>query len=426
MKKLTSGYINYYLQDGSTAGIRVASFKNIDPRNSYKLEHRRYVSAAINFIVGSFVYWSDRYNKPVESIIMTDMNLAKNIGCSVDHANRLINQIEDLFTMNFTRAKYRGGARTVKLNKTFIDFIKIYTEQEYQAFIDAHNITEDKQLYALRQIYEYRIWGLTDSQLSPSGKAAKKEFIEEMKDHLHFVATSNKSDLARIELIQKHVHDLSELQQDQLSKIREASKLGKLVHYLHSVLIRLEQKILLKIFFDKQDKELKEEQNHSRINGNQTPGENVAEASAKSAAQKIPEEDSDTMAPRDYVVFMSLWNEVASNMSVPRIEMLTEQRKQSIDRLVKIHSKGDLFKAVKNIKHLYHDSSQYKTVMKFDRFVKDETFLMLLESNSFDPRLGDRDWLDGINDIKRFNQIEHSIPVFDNYDQAMSYWKQNK
>ncbi len=426
MKKLTSGYINYQLNDESTAGIRVASFKKIDPVNSYKLKHRRYISNAINYIVGSLVYWSDRYNKPQDSVIITDSNLAKNIGCSKFHANKLMNQIEDLFTMNFTRAKYRYGARTVKLNKTFIDFIKIYTEQEYQAFIDAHNITEDKQLYALRQVYEYRIWGVTDSQLNPSQKIAKKEFIYDMSDHLHFVATADKSDLNRIKLVQKHVNTLSELQQGQLVKIREASKLGKLVFYLHSVLIRLENKVLLKEYHDNKEKESKEEQHHSRINGNQTPGENVAEASAKSVAQKKPEDESDTMAPRDYIVFMSLWNELSLNKSVPRLEMLTEQRKQSINQLVKIHSKGDLFKAVKNIRHLYHDSSKYKSAMKFDRFIQSETFLMILESNSFDPRLGERDWLDNINDMKRFRTIEHNVPEFNSYEEAMYYWKQNK
>ena len=426
MKKLTSGYINYYLDDSSTAGIRVASFKKIDPQNAYTLKHRRFISNAINFMIGSFVYWSDRYNKSQSTILMTDKNLAKNIGCSVDHAFRLMERIEELFTMDFTRAKWRGGSRTIKLNKTFIDFIKIYTEEEYQAFIDAHNITEDKKLYALRQIYEYRIWGLTDSQLSPGQKEAKKVFIDEMKDHLHFVATSNKSDLNRIELIQKHVHNLSELQQGQLKKIREATKLGKLVHYLHSVLIRLEQKILLQLYFDKQDKEEITEDNNSRTNGNQTPGENVAAASATKAAQKKPEDNSDSFAPRDYLVFMSLWNEVSLTKSVPRLEILTEQRKQSIDRLVKIHSKEDLFKAVKNIRHLYHDISTYKTVMTFDRFIQDEYFISTLESNSFDPRLEERDWLENINDIKRFNEVVQSVPEFATHEQAMTYWKSNK
>ena len=424
MKKITSGYINYYLNNDSTDGIKVSSFKNVDPINSYKLDHRRFISAAINFILGSFVYWGDRNNKPQNSIIVTDKNLAKMIGCSKDHAWRVMDRIEVLFDMNFTRQKYRGGSRTVKLNKNFVDFLKIYTEQEYQQYIENHKITDSRQLYSLRQIYEYRIWGVTG--LSPSQKKAKEEFIHGMSDHLHYVATSNKSDQVRIDVVQKDIHKLTELQQEQLSKIREASKLGKLAFYLHSVLIRLENKILLGLFHSKPDKEEKSNNKNSRINGNLTPGENVASAAAKSAAQKIPEDDSDSMTPRDYVVFMSLWNEVSSDKSVPRLEMLTEQRKQSIDRLVKIHSKGDLLKAVKNIRHLYHDTSTYKTAMTFNRFIEDEIFLMILESNSFDPRLGERDWADGIKDVRRFKNIEHSVPVFDNYEQAMSYWKQNK
>ena len=168
-----------------------------------------------------------------------------------------MDRIEELFNMDFTRQKYRGGSRTVKLNKTFTDFLKIYTEQEYQTFIDVHNITGSKQLYSLRQIYEYRIWGLTGSKLSPSQKEAKKEFIHDMSNPLHFVATSNKSDQVRIDVIQKQVHKLTELQQKQLSKIRQASKLGKLIFCLHSVLIRLENKILLGIYYAKQDKDRK-------------------------------------------------------------------------------------------------------------------------------------------------------------------------
>ncbi|MDA3860352.1 MAG: hypothetical protein PF445_03915, partial [Melioribacteraceae bacterium] len=83
MKVLKSGYINYFLADSSTAGIRVASFKNIDPQNAYTLKHRRFISNAVNLMVGTFVYWSDRYNRPQNTIIMTDNYLAKSIGCSV-------------------------------------------------------------------------------------------------------------------------------------------------------------------------------------------------------------------------------------------------------------------------------------------------------------------------------------------------------
>lgn len=426
MKKLTSGYINYFRADGSTAGIKVVAFKNINPANSFQLDYVRFIAKGINYMISSFVYWSNRNNKPVDHIILTNKSLAKNIDCSVSHAAYVITQIKELFTMDFTRQKYRGGARTIKLNKTFIDFMKVYSEDDYTAFIEAHNIQDSDMLYALRQIYLYRVWGLADSQLSKDQKEAKKQFIEDNKDHLHFVATSNKSDLARIDYINKHSKHLSEMQTNQLSKIREASKLGKLVHYLHSVLIRLEQKISAVLFHKNKDNDISNNVKNSTINGNSNQGESVAEASAKSAAQKIPEDSPSDMDIKDYYSFMALWNYIAIDNSMPRLEILTEARKQSIDRITKIHSKGDLLKAVKNIRHLYHDSSKYKHKITFERFIQSETFLSVLELSSFDPRVEELDLMGKIQEIRSFNTIVKEVPEFKTHKEAKEWWKLNK
>ncbi len=426
MKKITSAYISYDLDNGSTAGVRVASFKNINPVNSFKLSHRRHIGGAVNYIVSLFAYWSDRKGKPVDRVIVTDKLLAQNIGCSKSHAFIVANQIKVLFNMEFTRQKYRGGARSVRLNKTFIDFIKIYTEEEYDAFITAHNIQDSERLYALRQVYDYRIWGLTDSQLSRTEKEAKRIYIEDMKDHLHFVATSNKSDLARIETINKYSKHLSEMQTKQLSKIREASKLGKLVHYLHKVLIRLEQKVLLIKYHAEKDKTDNNNIDPSLINRNMNPGKSAAEVGASAVAQKIPEDDPEDMNIKDYYSFMALWNYLAIDNFMPRMEKLTEERKQSINQLAKSNSKGDLFTAVKNIRRLYHDSTKYKYKMTFERFSQDETFLHVLEINSFDPRIEDIDFMDKIEGVRTLNNIVNEIPEFITHEEAKEWWKLNK
>lgn len=426
MKKLTSGYINYFQADGSTAGIKVVAFKNINPANSFQLDYVRFIAKGINYMISSFVYWSNRNNRPVDHVILTNKSLAKNIDCSVSHAAYVITQIKELFNMDFTRQKYRGGARTIKLNKTFIDFMKVYSEDDYTAFIEAHNIQDSDMLYALRQIYMYRVWGLADSQLSKDQKESKKQFIDDNKDHLHFVATSNKSDLARIEYINKHAKYLTEMQNSQLGKIREASKLGKLVHYLHSVLIRLEQKISATLFHKIKENDTSDKVKPSTINRNSNQGESVAEASAKSAAQKIPEDSPSDMDIKDYYSFMALWNYLAIDNSMPRLEMLTEARKQSIDRITKIHSKGDLFTAAKNIRRLYHDSSKYKYKMTIERFTQSETFLHVLEISSFDPRIEELDFMDKIQEVTTLNRVVSEVPEFITHEEAKEWWKLNK
>ena len=125
--KLTSGYFNYYQTDGSVAGIKLATFKGINASNGYKIDYVRYVPSAINFIIGRFIYWSDRKNKPQESIIITNKDLAKSIGCHEVHASKVMNQIKDLFSLTFERQGNRGGARRIRLNKAFIEFLKVFS-----------------------------------------------------------------------------------------------------------------------------------------------------------------------------------------------------------------------------------------------------------------------------------------------------------
>ena len=72
MKKLTSGYINYFQEDESTAGIKVVAFKNINPSNSFKLDYVRFIAKGINYMISSFVYWSNRNNRPVDHVILTN------------------------------------------------------------------------------------------------------------------------------------------------------------------------------------------------------------------------------------------------------------------------------------------------------------------------------------------------------------------
>ncbi|MBN2605276.1 MAG: hypothetical protein JXR62_05545 [Bacilli bacterium] len=420
MKKLKSAYINYIQPDGSTAGIKLNTFKGIDAQNSYKIGYVRHIPNSVNYVIGLIAYWSNRYNKPADSAIVTDHRMSKAIGCSKSHASYILTQIKDLFNLEFTRQKYQGGARTIQLNKQFIDFLKIYSEEDYQAYIQEHNITDDKLLYALRQIYLYRIWEVADSQLKPEQRQSKQDFIDEMRNHHHHVATANKSVDARLMNVEKGSKYLTELETNQLTKVRQASTLGKLAHYMFKVLIKLEQKISA-IIYHKEAKAEENANNQPYIDGNYTPGENSARSWATSAAQKIPEEPN--LTPRDYAEVLITWNNMIQDQSIPEVKELTPGRIQSIDDIVKTYGKEKLLETIFKVKQLDHNP-KYQYKMKFDRFIQVDTFINVLELSS--PEVNSDDWFESYHQnmtsahSNRVIDIS-TIPQFDSVKGAIKW-----
>lgn len=285
--------------------------------------------------------------------------------------------MKEIFGLEFTRQKWRGGARTITLNKQFIDFFKIYSEQKYSDYIETHHITDGKLLYALRQVYNYRIWEVVDSMLEDDEtRKEKRVFIEIMRNYLHRVPTSDKKNDSRIDTIQKGSKHLSEVEFQQLVKVREANKLGKLVHYLFTVLIKLEQKISGILYHEKQKNEETANIPKSQIDRNMTPGETVAEAKATAAAQKIPEDN--IVSPSFYIEVKDTWNNMIQEQSIPMVKELTPGRIQSIDGIVKLYGKANLLQAILNVKNLPHNP-KWPTKIQFDRFIQVDTFVTALE-----------------------------------------------
>lgn len=379
MKKLTSTYIEYVTPEGETNGIKLKTFKGINATNSYSVGYVRHIAGALNYIIGSAAYWSKRKNTPQSSAIVTDLTLSKYIGCSESHASYLVAQIRDLFSMEFTRQKYQGGARTINLNKQLIDFLKIYNETDYAAYIETHEIKDPKLLYSLRQIYEYKIWEVADSQLTLHERNDKLEFIDQMRNYHHHVATSSVSNDARIKKVQNGIKYLTEMEIKQLQNVREASKLGKLAHYLFSTLIKLEQKISGIIFNQKKNKIELEANLSQGIERNINQGATVAEAKATASAQKVPEDI--ITDPLFYIEVKDAWNNMIQDQLIPVLKELTPGRIKSIDNIVKSYGKAKLLQAIYNVKNLTYDP-QYKYKMQFGRFMQDETFVRALESES--------------------------------------------
>ena len=396
LKKIKDAYIGYRLVDGSEAGIMLHTMKNVNPMNSYKLDYVRYIANAFNFLLGRVAYYNKTNNFKIsafakktgrtdgyiDTVIITDKDLANNIGCSVNHSSIVMGQIRDLFGLEVKREKYRGGARTIRMNAQLIDFLKVYTEDDLSQYIIKHDLTDNKLIVALQQVFKYRVWAIKDSQLNNETRAAKKSFIARFRDYFHRVTTSSKSNQIRINIIRNGKHLLTEKELLQLDVIIDLNSQGRLDHYWFTTLIKLEQKVLLH-GIDTSDK--KDDQKHSLTNGNQIEGESVEKAAASMVAQKIPGTEDNKLSDQELQEFQSTWNNIADKANeIPRIEILTAKRIQSINELVKIHSKENFKKAVDNISNLKLDKSKSSYSLTFERFMKDEVFTAVLSATSTD------------------------------------------
>ena len=74
------------------------------------------------------------------------------------------------------------------------------------------------------------------------------------------------------------------------------------------------------------------------------------------------------------------WNNLAEELGLSKIKMLTEKRKQKLDRLLKKYSTEEIMEAMEKIKE--SDFLQGKTSnwqMTFDDFIEERKFIKLLE-----------------------------------------------
>lgn len=425
-KKLTSGYFKYYQPDGSTAGIKLSTFKGINVVNSYRIDYVRYVPSAINFIIGRFIYWSDRKNKPQESIIITNKDLANSIGCHEIHASKVMNQIKDLFSLDFERHGNRGGARRIKLNKAFIEFMKVFSEDDFTAYVDQYGITDSKDLYALNQIYKHRLFSTTDSQLTKEQQESKQEYLNDQRNFLHYVATSNKSTFKRIEFLDQHQDKLTEMEKRQYQRIKEESKLGKLIHYLFNVLIKIENHIsaiLMRMNQETQDEPIKEDASTDR---NRTKGEQQTTKQVSAVHKKEPETDEDHIPSINKTVsIITFWNMICSQ-GMPEVKRITEHRNHSISKLISKYGYRKVIFAVKNTSYVYHEVDKYKFKMTFERFSLPKTIDYLLDQETYDSRISDEQKMKFKNRFFSFTAIvEPDIPELESIKEANKWLEEN-
>lgn len=420
MLSIKEAYIGYK-DEHDYDGIKIKSFKNLNPVNAYDIDYVRYIANAFNFLLGRFAYFSKRYNKPAKQVIISDYDLAKNIGCHVKHSSVVLNQLKELFDLEFERTT-TYGARSITINKHLIDFLNIYTDEDLEQFITNREITSNELIYAIKHLYKYRVWGITDSKLSIGQKEKKNDYLDRFRNYIHRVVSSNRSSHVRVKFLQENIHLLSEKETKQLNRITEELKSGKLAFYWQMLLVRLEQRITAINRIKSKEIDTTPE-TPKPINRNNNI-KDVAKTAATQKAQRLPE-DQYTMAINELTEIVIRWNNMIQDQAIPFVDHLNEQHIQSINQLAKSYSKEEIHQAIKNISNLTHDP-KYKHKITFERFLKPQTFNFTKSlSTSYDT---DSEWFsdylkrNGLSEHFNFNTTD--IPSFKNLSEANNWLKE--
>ena len=352
---------------------------------------------------------------------MSTADLARNIGCALSTVDRVLKSLKRAFGIETSRLNQTGGVRTIRLTSQFVEFFNIYSEEKYQEYIEKYSIY-GKDEYTCRQAYRYRIWTTTEKYLTREEQEERKEFMNSssVRNYIHYVATSNRSNLARVQFIEKFYNKLSDIQKEQLKRIKNT--LGKLDYYLHRILIKLEQKCS-SFSIKKNDEEYQEQQSTSTHEGNQTEGITSEQKSAARVHQKTPEDPSPEQL-RFIGQFIQTWNTTSIGESMNRIQRITENKIQSIMGLLEEYSEREIIDAIRTIKAIDYDT-KYKYKMSFERFIQSETMLYLLEYNSIDEDKENNNHIDIIAKTLRQNQELNSVPTFSNIHELKT-WIKNK
>ncbi len=450
LSKITNGYVTYHLPDGSKSDVKLVTFKGINAANGYNLDYVRFVPLAVNFMIGRFIYWTNIYgksSKDAETILLSNKDLAKNIGCNEDHAQIVMSQIKRLFGLEMYREPNRGGARRVKLNRAFIEFLKVFTEDEYTMYLNEFGLTDSEDLYALRQIFNHRLFTLRDKNLNKEQQANKEQYLEERRTHFHMVATSNVSIYGRIRLIEKYQDKISPIEQKQFERIQKEQKQGKLQHYFYMVLIKIENHVrAIKKAIENALNRNNEEETPAFTDRNKTEGEQETTKQVSAVRKKEPdqEEDSKENKPHEFqpkqenvaeydenrtptlkkvVTLISLWNYVADS-SMPEVMRITERKVDSISKLISKYGYREVLFAIRNTAKLYYDPKR-KHKMTIERLSNDTTFEYVLSRKDYHPSVSQQTKGKALSGMIHLSTIEDQCPDFRSIKESNSWFKEN-
>jgi hypothetical protein len=346
----------------------------------------------------------------------------------------IIRSIERTLDINVTRAHEKAGANVFRLSERAIEFLYIFKYQDLIKFIEKYNIEESDQ-YALKQMYNYRVVRPSDGNLNHDQREEFYSFMKDRRhrDFLHFCAQNNKSPEVRVTEIEAHIDVLSLKQQSQLNRIKQILKAtpGKLKHYFHWLLIKLQQFItfmadkanIINKTNAKPNKKVSQVVNRNKTEGEQRTTEEVA-----SVQKKEPNvHESNSVTLQDVVEVAVLWNIMSAGKDMDQLQTLTDKRIQSINNLVKSHGKESVIIAIRNTNNLTKGVDM-KSLVQFKDFINDSTnensrFNKILDYDTPNSNLSNHDNMSRGNKLFKFNSI--LVPDFITSTEAKYWFKEN-
>ncbi len=430
MKVITEAYINYKSENNEIFGVPVKIIKpDLKPKNFNKLGYMHYVANAFTYMISLHTYWSDRNgaNKGT-SVIISNEQLADNIGCHVSTSDRVMKTLKEIFGLEYNRRHEKYGAREITINNRVIEFLKIYSLDEFYEYKIKYNLHGKKLDKALQQLFRYRAWTVKPKFLDPSQKVSLNSFLKKNQNFYHRAITDHVTDYQRIDVIKANKDKISALNITQLDRIIEEKKQGKLSQYWNKILINLQQLVTKAIQRIKRVKKDQDQEStneiKSLIESESNQGGTVAHDSATKKQQRLPE---DRLNPNEYIEVLVEWNNMLLDRDIPNIDTLDQNVINAIDKQVKSIGKSKLISCIRKISGLDSVSNgSYK--MTFNNFMTKKTIDLIDGSNIIED-VQASSWFSeymeehlGVISVPYIDCKE--VPTFNNITEASTWWKE--
>lgn len=430
MKLVTEAYVNYKSENNEIFGVPVKIIKSdLKPKNFNKLDYIHYVANAFTYMISLHVYFSDRNGSKKEtSVIISNEQLADNIGCHISTSDRIMKTLKEIFGLEYNRRHEKYGAREITINNRVIEFLKIYSLEEFYEYKAKYNLNGKKLDKALQQLFRYRAWTVKPKFLNPSQRESLNRFLKKNQNFYHRAITDHVTDYQRIDQVKANKDKISDLNITQLERIIEEKKQGKLSQYWNKILINLQQMVTKAI---RRMKKIKKDQDQestneikSLIESESNQGGSVAHDSATMKHQRLPE---DQLKPSEYLEVLVEWNNMLSDRDIPNIDALNQNVINAIDKQVKSIGKRKLISNIRKISGLESVSNGlYK--MTFSKFMTKKT-LDLIDSSNIVEDISGPSWL-AEYELEHFGVVSvpliawEDIPTFNTITEASTWWKE--
>lgn len=403
--------------------------KDINPKNFTKRNYNHYVAPAFNYMMNIFTWFTETkrlrdYSKLNQSqVIVSDDQLSDAIGCHPATADRVMQKLRIIFDLEFAQIHGDAGARIVTINNRVTEFLSIFSKDELYLYIEKYNLRNKGVNKAIMQLYKYRAWQVRTSHLKPSQKEALIVHKKRMNNYFDEMYKNNVSDEARILFVRQHQDKISGKNKEQLERIIEENKQGKLSCYWHRLLVRIHQKITMAINVMKLKKKNNDKKSH--INSESNQGETVAHKAATYEAQRVPEDPELTLS--DYAEIMITWNNMIGSNNIPNIQELNMKTIHAINKQVKSIGKDKLLSYIKKVPGLYKVKDGSWT-MTIDSFLTDRTIGIFESNPNIQVEEEMTDWLTDYMS-KEYGVIStptidlNSIPSLDTINELNAWWE---